>query len=136
MQLRVCTFRVRPKRSGKGGLCSGALATMGGGRREGGLAMAPANYSAETYSAPEDCRAGRGAAGRQGVGQAMLRRVSDSAGRNKRPAGSHLPKLRRERIEGRRSGLDRKSTRLNSSHQIISYAVFCLKKKKKNIIKV
>src|SRR5258708_14616614 len=28
--------------------------------------------------------------------------------------------------------LDRKSTRLNSSHQIISYAVFCLKKKKQN----
>src|SRR5947208_6968078 len=28
-------------------------------------------------------------------------------------------------------GIDRKSTRLNSSHQIISYAVFCLKKKKK-----
>src|SRR5947207_12481871 len=30
--------------------------------------------------------------------------------------------------EGR---LDRKSTRLNSSHTVISYAVFCLKKKKK-----
>src|SRR5258708_24725702 len=29
------------------------------------------------------------------------------------------------------AGIDRKSTRLNSSHQIISYAVFCLKKKKK-----
>src|SRR5258708_27281993 len=29
---------------------------------------------------------------------------------------------------------DRKSTRLNSSHQIISYAVFCLKKKKKSSI--
>src|SRR5438309_3915382 len=28
-------------------------------------------------------------------------------------------------------GLDRKSTRLNSSHSSISYAVFCLKKKKK-----
>src|SRR5438094_7049186 len=28
--------------------------------------------------------------------------------------------------------LDRKSTRLNSSHRTISYAVFCLKKKKKN----
>src|SRR5258708_40310677 len=28
---------------------------------------------------------------------------------------------------------DRKSTRLNSSHQIISYAVFCLKKKNNNI---
>src|SRR5437588_8283533 len=37
-------------------------------------------------------------------------------------------------------GEDRKSTRLNSSHTVISYAVFCLKKKKKkkhenNIIK-
>src|SRR5687768_18210084 len=30
-------------------------------------------------------------------------------------------------------GTDRKSTRLNSSHGYISYAVFCLKKKKKNI---
>src|SRR5258708_13727548 len=30
------------------------------------------------------------------------------------------------------AGQDRKSTRLNSSHQIISYAVFCLKKKKKH----
>src|SRR5438034_7648496 len=31
-----------------------------------------------------------------------------------------------------RPRLDRKSTRLNSSHTVISYAVFCLKKKKKN----
>src|SRR5256885_12790494 len=31
---------------------------------------------------------------------------------------------------------DRKSTRLNSSHLVISYAVFCLKKKKKNIQRV
>src|SRR2546426_5363843 len=31
--------------------------------------------------------------------------------------------------------VDRKSTRLNSSHLVISYAVFCLKKKKKNKIK-
>src|SRR3712207_8261924 len=31
------------------------------------------------------------------------------------------------------AGGDRKSTRLNSSHANISYAVFCLKKKKKNI---
>src|SRR5947208_9429650 len=34
--------------------------------------------------------------------------------------------LRVDRIQTKR---DRKSTRLNSSHQIISYAVFCLKKK-------
>src|SRR5690242_21425969 len=32
---------------------------------------------------------------------------------------------------GADQGIDRKSTRLNSSHMSISYAVFCLKKKKK-----
>src|SRR5438132_7817124 len=31
---------------------------------------------------------------------------------------------------------DRKSTRLNSSHTVISYAVFCLKKKKKKQLKL
>src|SRR5258708_28309019 len=36
----------------------------------------------------------------------------------------------RARRENRATAPDRKSTRLNSSHQIISYAVFCLKKKK------
>src|SRR5256885_12854931 len=36
----------------------------------------------------------------------------------------------------RRLDPDRKSTRLNSSHLVISYAVFCLKKKKKNYIRV
>src|SRR2546422_3040586 len=39
-------------------------------------------------------------------------------------------------VEEIASNLDRKSTRLNSSHGYISYAVFCLKKKKtKQIIK-
>src|SRR5260221_5908896 len=33
-------------------------------------------------------------------------------------------------LQGFRCALDRKSTRLNSSHTVISYAVFCLKKKK------
>src|SRR3954463_8969365 len=37
---------------------------------------------------------------------------------------------RRARGDAGRPGSDRKSTRLNSSHTIISYAVFCLKKKK------
>src|SRR5256885_11902737 len=32
------------------------------------------------------------------------------------------------------SSIDRKSTRLNSSHLVISYAVFCLKKKKRSNI--
>src|SRR5438477_9327593 len=34
-------------------------------------------------------------------------------------------------LQGAGKGVDRKSTRLNSSHMSISYAVFCLKKKKK-----
>src|SRR5258708_17238657 len=51
-------------------------------------------------------------------------------------AGSHLmDSLAIDALlitEGESGMTDRKSTRLNSSHQIISYAVFCLKKKKKN----
>src|SRR2546427_4531193 len=60
-----------------------------------------------------------------------------------RPAVVRLPaRLRPERRRGREAGeperderrsqvtQDRKSTRLNSSHSQISYAVFCLKKKK------
>src|SRR2546422_7140015 len=35
-------------------------------------------------------------------------------------------------IPNKPEAVDRKSTRLNSSHGYISYAVFCLKKKKKN----
>src|SRR3712207_7489456 len=42
--------------------------------------------------------------------------------------------VRRRRLR-RRLAADRKSTRLNSSHANISYAVFCLKKKKKKLIK-
>src|SRR2546430_9844451 len=38
-----------------------------------------------------------------------------------------------ERIDAGQVRLDRKSTRLNSSHSQISYAVFCLKKKKNDI---
>src|SRR2546429_8939331 len=54
------------------------------------------------------------------------------------PAAPPRPRARRRRGGWRpascrqgRSRLDRKSTRLNSSHGYISYAVFCLKKKKK-----
>src|SRR5258708_26035378 len=47
-------------------------------------------------------------------------------GRRSRPAPAG--RCRRTRTT------DRKSTRLNSSHQIISYAVFCLKKKKKKLV--
>src|SRR2546430_12017835 len=51
--------------------------------------------------------------------------------------GHELPEHRRTRVERipagpfpRDESRDRKSTRLNSSHSQISYAVFCLKKKK------
>src|SRR5690348_18101885 len=50
----------------------------------------------------------------------------------KRCRRGEAERARRRGIHGRHSGQDRKSTRLNSSHPSISYAVFCLKKK--NII--
>src|SRR2546430_16779537 len=46
----------------------------------------------------------------------------------RRQAGRDRAPLRRR--DGRGEEQDRKSTRLNSSHSQISYAVFCLKKKK------
>src|SRR3712207_7602809 len=48
------------------------------------------------------------------------------------PRGRALPDARG--LRERRVGLDRKSTRLNSSHANISYAVFCLKKKNNHLI--
>src|SRR2546427_2321325 len=59
-------------------------------------------------------------AGRQRAGLLVELRVDERHAAAKRPTG--------ERIHGDR---DRKSTRLNSSHSQISYAVFCLKKKNK-----
>src|SRR5437763_5434374 len=55
------------------------------------------------------------------------------------PADSvELPKIERKEMQAltpeqaaKFNRVDRKSTRLNSSHRCISYAVFCLKKKKK-----
>src|SRR5690349_24545086 len=49
-----------------------------------------------------------------------------------RPPAARPARTVRERCHAPQS-LDRKSTRLNSSHVEISYAVFCLKKKKNNI---
>src|SRR5476649_3057952 len=45
------------------------------------------------------------------------------------PSG-HRARLRCSLRHSTFTGADRKSTRLNSSHTVISYAVFCLKKKK------
>src|SRR5438876_6780410 len=48
---------------------------------------------------------------------------------------AEVPPEQRERVTRALVG-DRKSTRLNSSHPSISYAVFCLKKKKKKISQI
>src|SRR5207253_11172223 len=72
--------------------------------------------SREAQRAGLRARRGRGARARPG-----------RVGRSHRPThhGQRAPALRSAARE------DRKSTRLNSSHVAISYAVFCLKKKKK-----
>src|SRR5438034_7217819 len=66
---------------------------------------------------------------------AGVRRRRDLRGRAavRRRAGEDLepPGPPRRQHPKRRLLRDRKSTRLNSSHTVISYAVFCLKKKKK-----
>src|SRR3712207_6963022 len=69
-------------------------------------------------------------------------RLGDLLGAEHEPDDRHQRDERGEHREdavvGQRRGpvrevvLDRKSTRLNSSHANISYAVFCLKKKKQN----
>src|SRR3712207_6892506 len=63
------------------------------------------------------------------------RRLAEGAHRVRRLRIQHAPATHEERPPAGRQGVigcpqDRKSTRLNSSHANISYAVFCLKKKK------
>src|SRR3712207_8170313 len=60
-----------------------------------------------------------------------LRRRGDAVGAPERPAAGPAGRpARRAAGGGGPRARDRKSTRLNSSHSNISYAVFCLKKKK------
>src|SRR5256885_3235079 len=81
---------------------------------------------------------------RSGVARAALARVSEPQQPVERPDGASRDGRVADRGPGfqdraddvglaigrRRHSRDRKSTRLNSSHLVISYAVFCLKKKK------
>src|SRR3712207_7047360 len=60
--------------------------------------------------------------------------TSETSSRGNSTPSSSGPRARRVAASSqspRRGARDRKSTRLNSSHANISYAVFCLKKKKK-----
>src|SRR2546426_2331821 len=64
--------------------------------------------------------------------RSLERRRSAQGGREIRVGGEHPASARLVRHEAKGPvAEDRKSTRLNSSHLVISYAVFCLKKKKK-----
>src|SRR5436189_1773521 len=55
------------------------------------------------------------------------------AGRQLRRLRRGLVRLNHEAVLETLRSLDRKSTRLNSSHRCISYAVFCLKKKNPDV---
>src|SRR5258708_31929704 len=65
----------------------------------------------------------------RGARAATPARTTGDRGRRQEYAGWSSAQYRSRFCKASRE--DRKSTRLNSSHQIISYAVFCLKKKKK-----
>src|SRR3712207_7840169 len=80
---------------------------------------------------------------RSGVGEpVVVREVALELGREQPPLGQEVAaalapprhRLGDLRIEDHDGLGDRKSTRLNSSHANISYAVFCLKKKKACIL--
>src|SRR2546426_1658770 len=71
------------------------------------------------------CTVTRKSRGRTGSGRAgRLSWTCDACSMVVRTAGAGLRRLADVAV------IDRKSTRLNSSHLVISYAVFCLKKKK------
>src|SRR5690348_17639628 len=72
--------------------------------------------------------AGQSPAGRRGLPQS----AGDQSGSSACAQLLYLFRDRGDAQHARRDHPDRKSTRLNSSHPSISYAVFCLKKKKNN----
>src|SRR5256885_3680249 len=77
--------------------------------------------SGETHERAHTCGEGRK------VNLAVLRRTTDGdhLARNHRAPAARVPPRQHQEPDA----VDRKSTRLNSSHLVISYAVFCLKKK-------
>src|SRR5690625_2716358 len=90
-----------------------------------GLLPHPANLASGTPAAALD--AGNPPASSQRMAQTGLSRLSPAVAVPRLRRRSHPPPVL-QRAGARR---DRKSTRLNSSHVAISYAVFCLKKKRR-----
>src|SRR2546430_10397559 len=106
------------------GSATGTVGGLGQRRFESQDQSAPTStttWQQEALRVRASCEWGRGAQGKDslhdppylGIGRNQTFRVQFAEGDMERPL------------------LDRKSTRLNSSHSQISYAVFCLKKKKK-----
>src|SRR5690606_41754720 len=92
----------------------------------------PHIYTLSLHDALPICAPGGAGArdrGGAGAGRARGAGAGDPPGRDPGAEGARLRPARRGLA--RLPGGDRKSTRLNSSHVKISYAVFCLKKKKK-----
>src|SRR3989442_8745211 len=83
-------------------------------------------YTLSLHDGSSDLDAQRGVCPRDGQEQLPQRdrRPHDDCSRSGRRC------LGRDRVRRDENNRDRKSTRLNSSHVRISYAVFCLKKKK------
>src|SRR2546426_7848701 len=79
-------------------------------------------YTLSLHDALPICHHGHRGLGHDAVGQLPLLRLAVQVAH-----GARVP-----RGEPAVQCVDRKSTRLNSSHLVISYAVFCLKKKKKS----
>src|SRR3712207_7705567 len=78
-------------------------------------------------------RSAHGGGERAGEGQSSSAPAGRGRGallRGLHDGGEVLQPAELQPLAGEEEGVDRKSTRLNSSHANISYAVFCLKKKK------
>src|SRR5690606_9768930 len=86
-----------------------------------------AAFAGNVLGRQETGRAAEGLTVRTSAGVALQVVAREDLGDLGRPPRAHV---REQRLHHRDSLLDRKSTRLNSSHVQISYAVFCLKKKR------
>src|SRR5947209_9819778 len=101
------------------------------GPREPAVPIRLRDHRYAARAAGDGCGGAREGGRRGGARRERARHPERAGPRGPRSAGDDRRPPPRRRRERRRSE-DRKSTRLNSSHANISYAVFCLKKKKKN----
>src|SRR5256885_12304144 len=77
----------------------------------------------------------RGRTGSSTAGTSRSQCCCETGWTARAPPAFHEGRSGRDLKSSRNKQIDRKSTRLNSSHLVISYAVFCLKKKKRQCVK-